>query len=519
MRRRPPEEPAFDCVKARALSSVAALALTADERHLYATSMSGAVVTLSRAADTGALSFVGCVSDTGDDGRIGTEGFCADGDALAGAADVVVSPDGRFVYALGVHSLGLAWLERDPVTGLLTPRGCLKFLLRDGRCGAASALERPSAIALSPDGAHLYLSSEADASVTWFARDAATGAVTPLGCISNSGSDGRCVNATALNEVSELVFAPDGATLYAATGSRYSTPAGAGAVTALSRDPATGALTLRNCTLFAAVPGGTCTPLPVASSAAALAMTPEGSQLLMASNDGSALLALAPDSLALGACFANQEPQGDDREVVEEDEEIDEEDAARARRAQAPACGATRALAGVTAVAVSRDGRAVYASGAYFATFRRDPATGALEPVACLESYPNYKACQQHDKGQLGGIVTTADGRNVYATSDAGIAVLGASVAVLNRTARLSRSGRIAVRLGCPAVRARSCRGTLGRSRYRVARGATVTVRVKLGASRRALVRRRGRAAIAVSARDADRVVRAAGRRVLVSAR
>lgn len=503
-----PGETAPDCVKARALRSVSALALTADERHLYAASMAGAVVTLSRAADTGALSFAGCVSDTGEDGRIGTEGFCADGDALAGAAGVLVSPDDRFVYALGVHSLGIAWLERDPATGLLTPRGCLKFLPRDGRCGAAPALERPSSIALSPDGRHLYLSSRLESSVTWYERDENTGALSYGGCISNSGSDGACVNATALDEVSELAFAPDGATLYAASGTNP------GAVTALTRDPSTGALALRGCTVFAATPGSTCSALPVAASATGLAVAPQGSQVLMVSSG--AVLALAPDSLAMGACFAHQEPQGDDREQPADDEE---EDAGRARRAQAGPCAPTRALAGLTAVAVSRDGRAVYVSGGYFTTFRRDPATGALEPFACLESYPQYNACAQHDKGALGDIVTTADGRNVYATSEAGIAVLGASVAVLNRTARLSRNGRIGVRLGCPATRARPCRGTIGRSPYRVIPGATATVQVKLTARRRATVRRRGRVAIVVAARDADRLVRAAGRKVLVSAR
>lgn len=87
---------------------------------------------------SGALSFVGCLSDTGDDGRIGTEGFCADGDALAGAADLAVSADGRFVYIASNASNGVAWLERNPETGALSPRGCLKQAPRADRCGGRS---------------------------------------------------------------------------------------------------------------------------------------------------------------------------------------------------------------------------------------------------------------------------------------------------------------------------------------------------------------------------------------------
>ena len=194
---------------------------------------------------------------------------------------------------------------------------------------------------------------------------------------------------------------------------------------------------------------------------------------------------------------------------------------ARARRPRRrPRAVATRALAGVTAVAVSRDGRAVYASGTYFATFRRDPATGALEPVACLESYPNYKACQQHDKGQLGAVATTADGRNLYATSDAGIAVLGASGrrAQPHGTAEPQRADRGPPRLpGGPHTQ-------LPRTGRRVALpsgtrrdGAGPGQADPPPASARPQAGPCG--ARNLRARDADRVVRATGRRVLVSAR
>ena len=82
---------------------------------------SNAVVAFSRAGDTGALTCVGCVSDSGGDGRTGTDGFCADGDALLGASGVAVSPDGRNVYVSSHSSNGIAWLARDAASGKLTP--------------------------------------------------------------------------------------------------------------------------------------------------------------------------------------------------------------------------------------------------------------------------------------------------------------------------------------------------------------------------------------------------------------
>ena len=86
---------------------------------------------------------------------------------------------------------------------------------RGDRCGASLGLDAPSDIQLSPDGRHVYIAG--DSSVTSFARDAGTGALPIGGCISNTGSDGRCANGTALSGAWDLVFAPDGATLYAAT--------------------------------------------------------------------------------------------------------------------------------------------------------------------------------------------------------------------------------------------------------------------------------------------------------------
>ena len=66
------------CGRARGLLNALAVAVSPDDKHVYVASSgadtgtgSNAVVAFSRAGDTGALTSVGCVSDSGGDGRTG----------------------------------------------------------------------------------------------------------------------------------------------------------------------------------------------------------------------------------------------------------------------------------------------------------------------------------------------------------------------------------------------------------------------------------------------------------------
>ena len=151
-----------------------------DDKHVYVASSgadgvgSNAIAAFSRAGDTGALTSAGCVSDSGGDGRPGTDGFCADGDALLGASGIAVSPDGRHVYVASHSSNGIAWLARDAATGKLTPAGCIKNFPRADRCRAGFGLEGTSGVAVSPDGKQVYVTADKPGSVSVFSRDADT---------------------------------------------------------------------------------------------------------------------------------------------------------------------------------------------------------------------------------------------------------------------------------------------------------------------------------------------------------
>src|SRR2546428_356873 len=118
-------------------------------------------------------------------------------DGLAGINAVAVSPDGMNVYATGGADNALATFMRDATTGTLT------FL------GAEPGLNGPQAIAISPDGAYLYVAS--GNAVVVFARDPASGMLTAVQIVDDNtdGADG-------LGGAAALALSPDGGHLYAA---------------------------------------------------------------------------------------------------------------------------------------------------------------------------------------------------------------------------------------------------------------------------------------------------------------
>lgn len=145
-------------------------------------------------------------------------------DGLETAVDSVVSPDGTSVYVAGRRNDGIAVFARDPATGLLTPQAPA---LWTGAGGTIPDLDAPSALAISPDGAHLYVTASQSDAVVVLARDPATGALSfveskkdgaagqpLLGFLDNVGaiavsSDGAHVYAGALNDSAITVFVRD----------------------------------------------------------------------------------------------------------------------------------------------------------------------------------------------------------------------------------------------------------------------------------------------------------------------
>lgn len=225
-----------------------------DGKHLYvAASVDRAIGAFARDPANGRLTFVEAETD-GLDGA----------DGIGPPAGVTTSPDGSFLYvarnepANTGYSDAIAIFPRDPASGELS---------FDER-----VLENVDRIVVSPDGLHLYASSD-DAAVdlTIYSRDPSTGRLTFVGLQNVQG---------------ELLPSPDGFHVYARNG---------GSVEVYSRDAVTGFLTLLD----------TVTPSPPLGPAA---MSPDGRHLYALSG-GTALAVYSRDGVTglLSAVGAPQE--------------------------------------------------------------------------------------------------------------------------------------------------------------------------------------------------------------------
>jgi DNA-binding beta-propeller fold protein YncE len=476
------EEEPVDCGQAPALAEAKAVAVTPDGAQVVVAGGNDGyegpdgLAVLKRDPQTGGVSFASCTTDDGADGRPGSEGTCADGDALAGASGIVFSPDAKFAYVASNHASGVSWLAHDAATGALTQAGCLKQTIHAGeRCAQAGPLDGAGAIAISPDGSHVYVAAQRSNAVAVFARDAATGALTLQSCASQSGSDGACTRTPGLVRPFDLQASADGAHLYVLGG--Y-------ALTTLGVAP-NGDLSGKACLLREAPKGGPCTSVPLLESAQQEVLASDGRNLIVVTDEDN-LLSFARDA-ATGALSMQQCFRQDDDELEPDD----------------PAGACTEASWDeLDAAAISADGRAVFVAGDLVAgAYRRDPATGALTEVGCLSS--EITGCGPLQAlSYPAAMAASADGRNLYvATSDGGLVAMQLTVAI---TSAKAHGSGVRVGLACPAARREGCAGRLtgARSaRFKLAAGRSRAVNVRLTKAQRAKLRRRGRVAVALSAR------------------
>jgi 6-phosphogluconolactonase (cycloisomerase 2 family) len=147
-------------------------------------------------------------------------------DGLDGTYSVAVAPDGKNVYAAGLIDSAVVVFSRNATTGALT----FVELRKDG-VGGVDGLFGARAVAISPDGKHVYVASALDNAVAAFSRNATTGALTFIEMQKDGvgGVDG-------LAYADSAVVSLDGNYLYI-------TGANDNAVAVFSRNATTGALT------------------------------------------------------------------------------------------------------------------------------------------------------------------------------------------------------------------------------------------------------------------------------------
>ena len=146
--------------------------------------------------------------------------------SMNGPFNLAMSADGRDLYVAAPNSSGLVHFSRSSATGELT----FEETLSDASVG--SGLFGAIAVAVSPDGAHVYVGLAAENAVSVWSRDPMTGALTFVQI--RSELDGIV---TGLAAIRNLQISPDGLDLYVAAAGN------AGSMGArFRRVPTTGAL-------------------------------------------------------------------------------------------------------------------------------------------------------------------------------------------------------------------------------------------------------------------------------------
>jgi 6-phosphogluconolactonase (cycloisomerase 2 family) len=143
-------------------------------------------------------------------------------DILNQANGVAVSPDGAHVYVTAGGTTSALGVFRRDATGKLT----FVEAHRDG-VGGVDGLGLASSVAVSPDAKHVYATGRSDSAVATFSRDSATGQLTFVE---------RLTSATFLGGAQSVAVSPDDKHVYVAGIVSDS-------VSAYSRDATTGKLT------------------------------------------------------------------------------------------------------------------------------------------------------------------------------------------------------------------------------------------------------------------------------------
>ena len=232
-------------------------ALSPDGRWLYVAALNDDAITwFSRDLSTGALTWAGCVQNSADrPGGPEYQASCTHVSNLNGARWVAISPDGHNVYVANTGH-AVSQFARNPTTGALTDIGCIKDVNDTGannggynyasvaNCSqSGSALWYNREIAVSPDGASVYSTDNFGYGIAEFSRNQTTGALTEVGCISDTtapGYMGTCAQrAPNLQWIFTATISSDGRYLYAG-GQK-------GQVDVLARNPSTSLLTPVSC--------------------------------------------------------------------------------------------------------------------------------------------------------------------------------------------------------------------------------------------------------------------------------
>lgn len=261
-------------------------------------------------------------------------------DGIAGNHAVAVSPDGAHVYAAGFSENAVAAFARSAPTGLLTWVGAW----RDGVSGV-DGLAQANDVVVSPDGHHVYVAGLGDSAIAAFARDAGTGVLTFVEQQRDGvgGVDG-------LASAFRIALSPDGGHVYVA--GLFDS-----AIAVFARNATTGALT------FVEQKKDGVGGVDGLAQATSVTVSPDGAHVYATGASDAALAVFTRNPVTGALTFVEREKDGS---------------------------GGVDGLAFAFDVTVSPDGAHVYTTSSTFdeavTVFTRNPVTGALTFVATYEN-------------------------------------------------------------------------------------------------------------------------------------
>jgi len=400
--------PVTGCEKARALKGAGpfmgsrAIAVSPDDRHVYvASSRSNAIAIFRRLPGNGALRQApgagGCIASKGAE-------ECATAVGLNGVNSVAISADGRNLYATARGSDAVTAFRRNPNTGALQqlpgPAGCWSGLPQPG-CGQARGVVGPDVVVASGDGKNVYVGSFFGNAVAAFAREA------PLGGLSQLAGSAGCVAASIAGCATAIgLGAPEGMAISSNGGSLYVANAIANTLLTFSRDRDTGVLAQ-------ATDGSGCLSATVLSGCTTAVQLEGANAIAIASGRDVYATSLLSDSVT---AFSRNRQSGLLTQLPGT--------SACLVYLRAVGCSFGRALSAPEGIAVSSDRRNVYvasfASGAIDVLDRsrktgavvQRPGAAGCHAAATLPGCTPARAL----KG-VSSLALSRDGRNLYATS------------------------------------------------------------------------------------------------------